>query len=198
MTLADYEALFAGRRIVAGWRAGRGGTLYERVLDTAWGGLPERVRALHRDGGRWAGRADVEGARGPARLVARLFGFPRAGRDVPVEVAFSTDAEGREVWERRFAGRPMRSVQEEGRGRFAHLVVERFGPFAFGLALVRDGARLRMVARRWTLWGVPLPHALLPGGEAWEEDDGRFRFHVEIRAPLLGRLVRYEGWLGPA
>jgi len=37
---------------------------------------------------------------------------------------------------------------------------------------------------------------LAPGGEAWESAvDGRFRFHVEIRHPWTGLIVRYRGWL---
>jgi hypothetical protein len=202
LDFADYARLFARRRIRWGWREERAGSLYERVLGEAYEALPSQVRALHRPGAasRWAGRAEVERGRGPvAALVSRLFGFPAEGADVPVEVRFRVDAEGRETWERRFAGRVMRSVQEEGTGRNAHLVVERFGPLAFGMALVRDGGRLLILPRRWSFWGLPLPRGLMPQGEGWEEErDGRFRFHVEIALPLLGRVVRYRGWLEPA
>jgi hypothetical protein len=38
----------------------------------------------------------------------------------------------------------------------------------------------------------------MPHGPAWEEvKDDRFRFHVEIILPLIGPVVRYEGWLEP-
>ncbi len=44
--------------------------------------------------------------------------------------------------------------------------------------------------------GLPLPRALWPGIEATEsEEEGRFRFDVQIGLPLVGRLVRYRGWL---
>lgn len=200
LSLADYDAMFARRRIVWGWREERGGPLYARVLGEAFEALPPRLRALHSGPGRWAGRVEVERGTNPlAGLVARLFGFPKAGGDVPVEVAFSLDAEGREVWERMFAGGLMRSTQEEGTGREARLLVERFGPFAFALALVVEGGRLRLVPRRWRIGPVPLPRRLMPGGEAWEEEgDGRFRLCVDIRLPGIGRVVRYAGWLEPA
>lgn len=202
LSFDDYARLFAARRIAWGWREDRGGSLYERVLGEAFDMLPPRLRALHRPGAgsRWAGRAELERGRGPLpALVSWLFGFPPAGADLPVEVTFRVDAQGRETWERRFAGRAMRSTHEAGAGREAHLVVERFGPFAVGLALVRDGGRLLLLPRQARLWGVPLPRRLLPRGQGMEEErDGRFRFEVEIALPLIGRVVRYRGWLEPA
>jgi hypothetical protein len=43
-----------------------------------------------------------------------------------------------------------------------------------------------------------MPRWLMPGGDSFETvKDGRFRFHVEIRLPLAGLVVRYRGWLAP-
>ena len=66
------------------------------------------------------------------------------------------------------------------------------------LACVVEEGRLRLIVRRWSLFGIPMPRFLSPSGEAFEyEQDGRFHFDVELKAPLLGRLVRYRGWLVP-
>ncbi len=66
------------------------------------------------------------------------------------------------------------------------------------MALVVDGERMRLVMRRWSLFGVPLPLALAPRIDACEfAEAGRFRFHVEISHPLTGQIVRYRGWLVP-
>ena len=47
-----------------------------------------------------------------------------------------------------------------------------------------------------TILGIAVPHGLAPSLEAWEgERDGRYDFVVEVRLPLIGRLVRYEGQL---
>jgi hypothetical protein len=126
-----------------------------------------------------------------------VFGFPAAGVDVPVSGVFDVAGE-REIWTRDFAGARFSSIQELGRGREQHLIVERFGPFFFGLGLVWDGTRLRLVPRTWRLWGLPLPNWLMPCGESYETvDEDRFAFDVEIALPLVGRVVRYRGTLEP-
>ncbi|MGB7262017.1 MAG: DUF4166 domain-containing protein [Albidovulum sp.] len=201
LTLEDYTGLFARRAIRTGWRDGAEGPLYQQILGPLYADLPPRMAALHRPGARsiWRGRAEItRGSSTLSGLIAKLFGFPKAGRDVPVEVTFTTDAQGRETWQRRFGARIMQSRQSLGCGRNQHLVIEQFGPFSFGLAITWDGTRLGIIPRRWSCLGLPLPRFLMPGGDSHEcEIDGRFHFHVEITVPLIGPVVRYEGWLLP-
>ena len=199
LTLADYEAMFANRAIVTGWREAPTGPIYQQVLGPAFASLPAALQRLHQPGAvaHWQGRAQVTRGKGRlAGLVAAVFGFPETGQDVPISVRFRTDAAGVETWQRNFAGRIMVSTQEAGQGRNAHLIVERFGPFAFGLALVLRGDKLHLIPRRWTFLGLPMPRALMPKGDSFEtQTDGQFRFHVEITLPLIGPVVRYEGGL---
>jgi hypothetical protein len=200
LTLADYDTAFAGRTITTGWREDRPEPLYPHVLGPVFSSLPPTLQRLHQPGPRavWAGTASVTRGRGPlVALVTRAFGFPKAGEQA-VEVTFITDAKGRETWSRRFGTRLMQSTQEAGHGRDQWLIVERFGPFRFALALNWDGNRLHLIPRRWAFGPLPLPRWLMPHGPAWEEEAaGRFRFHVEIILPLVGPVVRYEGWLEP-
>jgi hypothetical protein len=204
VTLEDYEAAFAGLAIRGAVREAPDPSwpLYRRVLGEAWGELPEEVRRMH-EGGRTAeGEAEVERGSGVlARLIGLVFRLPAAGARVPVRVRFepmrARTGPG-EVWRRSFAGRPFVSVQTEGRGAWAHLVAERFGPVTVGLALVAEDGKLNLVVRRWSVLGIPMPARLAPGGEIFERvEEGRFRFHVEIAHPLTGLLVRYRGWLVP-
>jgi hypothetical protein len=201
LELGDYEEMFARRGISTGIREDTTGSLYCRALGGAYATLPARIRELHdfESTGRYQGRAEIKGPTNPfARFVAALFGFPPAGSDVPVTLRLSRTG-GVETWDRSFAGRALSSTQELGRGRYDGLIVERFGPMRFGMAAVVEDNRLRLIIRRWDLLGLPLPRALLPRVDAGEHaDDGRFHFLVDIAAPLLGRLVRYEGWLEPA
>ena len=202
LELTDYDQVFAGRTIHTGFRQDMpGASLYQRVLGDAFAKLPPAVQALHAPGAArcWQGRALVQRGSGLlSRLLGVVFGFPAAGEQVPVSVAFAPEAGG-ERWTRTFAGRRFSSLQTEGRGRNEALLVERFGAVSVALAVVVEGGRLQLVPRRWSLLGIPLPRALLPGDDSFEyEVDGRFVFDVEIGAPLVGRIVHYRGTLEPA
>jgi hypothetical protein len=200
VTLDDFAPHFARRKIRTGTQTRMPDALplYRRFFSDAWKDLPEQIRALHDGAARARGRAQVERGTGLlARLAAAIMGFPKAGNDVPVEVAFGRRG-GRETWRRTFAGKSFSSVQFEGRGRSEGLLCERFGPLTFALAMAIEGGRLRLMARRWSVLGMPLPLFLAPTGETYEHvEDGRFRFHVEIGFPWTGLIVRYRGWLVP-
>lgn len=201
LRLVDYETLFAKRRITTGMRGEDAGPAYRQVLGSAFDALPEALQRLHQPGAlaEWQGFAQVSRGSGRlAKVVAAIFSLPQAGADVPISLRMRTDAQGIETWQRNFAGRIMVSTQEAGQGRNAHLIVERFGPFAFGLALVVHPDRLSLLPRRWSFLGVPLPRTLLPKGESSERQiEGDFCFDVEITLPLVGPVVRYQGRLRP-
>jgi hypothetical protein len=202
LELSDYETLFARRAIVTGRRDVTAATpslpLYRRLLGDAYHAMPAPLREMHdlKDKMAVEGRATVTRGRGLlARIAATIVGFPRAGENIPVRVDFKLE-NGRERWTRTFAGRAFHSTQEQGHGRDAWLVCERFGPVKVAMALVLDGGRLRLVVRRWSVFAVPLPLFLAPGGDSYEyAADGRFHFHVEIGHPWTGPIVGYQGWL---
>ena len=204
LELEDYEISFAQRAIRCGVREQTAVTaalpLYRRLLGEAYDALPAPLQAMHdlKDDMSAEGAATVTRGSGLlARLAAAIVGFPQAGENVPVRVDFSNE-NGRERWIRTFARRAFHSTQEQGRGRFEWLVCERFGPLCAGMALVRDGAKLRLIVRRWSVFGVPLPLWLAPRGDSYEyAENGRFHFHVEIAHPFTGLIVGYRGWLVP-
>ncbi|MEM9146424.1 MAG: DUF4166 domain-containing protein [Pseudomonadota bacterium] len=166
----------------------------QAALGTDWDRLAPALRQFH-SGGTHHGRAEVtRGAGRLAALTAWAFRFPPAGRDVPVAVAVRPTPRG-ETWERDFGGhRLVSEITLAGPGRLR----ERFGPARFLLALVREGAGLRLEILSGTLFGLPIPRALLPVTEAREHAEaGRFAFDIAIAAPLVGRIVHYRGWLEP-
>jgi hypothetical protein len=199
LDLAAMEAEFRPYRISSIRKEKRHTPLFTRALGAeAFARLPEALRAVHSPG--WwqaaSGLAEVDGPTGPlAALVAKVFGFPTAGR-MPVRVEIEATEHG-ERWTRHFGPRRLTSQLSTRRARH---VQERFGPFAFDLALPNDATGLRLEMRGWHALGIPLPRRLAPLGNAAEGVDakGRFIFDVEIRLPLgLGRVVRYRGWLVP-
>lgn len=202
LELEDYERSFARRTIYTGTRATLPASLplYRRLLGEAYEALPAPLRAIHDLNGAMVADGTATVTRGTgllARIAAAVVGFPQAGEDVPVKVAFKVE-NGRERWTRTFAGRAFHSTQEQGRGRFEWLVCERFGLLCAGMALVLDEGKLRLVVRRWSVFGIPLPLCLAPGGDSYEyAEDGRFHFHVEIGHPFTGLIVGYRGWLVP-
>jgi len=174
--------------------------IYQKVMGDSYARLHASIQDLHRTGeGRvFQGRCEITRGKNPlSHIVAALFRFPKAGHDIRVDLTITPDAKG-EFWERRFDGKRMASHHAMGRGRWARHVTERFGPFAIHMAILEEGGNLRIETRGWSAFGMPLPKFLRPGGDVYEtERDGRFIFHVDLRAPIFGRLCKYEGWLEP-
>jgi Domain of unknown function (DUF4166) len=170
--------------------------LYARLLGNDWSRLPVEIRDMHRGAGRVQGRATVERGTGAlARLTALLLRLPQAAGDTPISVQFDV-CDGIETWTRCFGGEQFSSRQFAGRGRWAGLLCEQFGPLTFAMALVVEGGRLSLALRHWSAFAMPLPMWLGPRAVAYETTEaGRFHFHVEISHPLTGLIVRYRGGL---
>ena len=162
--------------------------------------LHASIQDLHRTGnGRhFKGHCDIERGRNPlAHMIAFVFGFPKSGSDIPVEIKISPDEKG-ELWERRFNGKPMTSHHSMDRGRWSRHVTERFGPISIHMAILNENGNMRIQTRGWSFLGLPLPKMLCPGGDVYESDDnGRFKFYVDLQAPLIGRMCRYIGYFEP-
>ncbi len=167
--------------------------LYHRVMGERFERLPASVSAMHsvlRDAGA-TGEARVTGAENwLGALIARVAGFPCAG-SFPLHVSFS-ESEGGERWTRQFGRTVFQSSLSEQDG----MLTERFGPLRFRFDLPSNEAGLTMVMKGWSASGITLPLALAPRSLAREwEEESRFHFDVPIALPLIGRLVRYQGWL---
>jgi hypothetical protein len=169
--------------------------LLREAAGAAFDRLPFAIRSMHGpcEARTAIGRGDVERGRGLARLFAGLLRLPPAGRDQPLTVSFEPHGVA-ERWIRRF-----------GDGRFASrvsvedgLLVERIYGVAVLMRALADeeGVTLDLVGVR--LLGLPLPRALAPRFTARiSAPQCLYRFEVSVEFPLIGRLVRYAGWLAP-
>ena len=153
--------------------------------------LPETIQRAHT--GRIHLQGNVQVARGGTlgNLVANALRLPEAGE----AVAMSVDGDHQPdcmIWDRSFDGRRFRSCFR----RDGDHLIESIGPFRLHLRLAVADHRLRYVLDRVSLFGIAWPRALAPHLHAWEgEADGRYDFGVEVRLPLIGRLVCYRGRL---
>lgn len=200
LDLAQIEAEFRPYRIATmiETEADEAAPLFAAALGEHFHAMPEAVRAAHAVKGWHAmeGMASITGAQGMmGKFIARLFGFPPSLPSVPVKVQMEC-RNGTERWRRDFGGRRFASVltAKSGGG-----LEERFGPFSFALDITAGSQGLSMDVRGWRLGPLPLPRLLVPRSIATEtvDDEGRFRFDVEIALPVIGRLVHYRGWLEP-
>lgn len=205
LEVTDYDTLFSQRTIYTGVREHSPGQqiqgVFPLLLGNAFKHLPPTVKATHQvqQQQTLAGHANVQRGTGLwANSIATLFGFPKASPDIAVSVQMQQH-DGSEAWNRRFGTQRFTSTLAAGTGPLQWLLIERFGPLRFHIALVVSEKRLHWVVRSATFLGLRLPRFLVPGGNSYEyESQGRFHFHVEVCLPLIGLIVRYQGWLEPA
>ncbi len=169
------------------------------VLGDSFDILPPAVRACHDNDGHLETRGVADAAIAPGMIkaaICRFMGFPRSGSGQPVTVTFRIDAQGRDRWQRDFAGRRYRSWFEVGKTQ-GELIEHQF-PFTNTFRLKATPAALHLDVVAFAFLGVRLPRALSATCTATETDvEGRMRFDIEIGLPLLGHLIRYSGELSP-
>lgn len=172
-------------------------TLYEAVLGASLAALPPSLRRFHSDprGGRARGTLRVLRGRNLfARLLGWAMGLPPESPGATVVLRVDVD-EGVERWLRTFDGHPMVTRQwAEG----PHLV-EAVGPTRVVFRLGVSAGTMRFEPLRVRLLGLPLPRWLAPsvtasaGPPGDATDATAWALCVEVSAPVVGRLVRYEG-----
>lgn len=126
-------------------------------------------------------------------VIAWFVGFPSTTGTCPAQVTIERDDDG-ELWVRRFGAAAFQSRLSAGApGKIA----ERFGPITFDLDAKADQGGFSLAVAQARLGELPLPRFLTPVSDATAgvDEQGRYRFDVTIKLPLIGRLVRYRGSL---
>jgi hypothetical protein len=170
--------------------------LYRRIMGERFEALPEVLQRFHGapEGARAHGTFQVE--RGTGRLrhaVASWLGLPASSQAVPVSLEIAVEGD-RECWCRRFGAQQFVTVQW-ARG---DLLMESLGAVTFSSALLLDGRCLRYEFRRAWFRGMPFPRWASPRVTGvTHADESGWRVEVHVFAPVLGEIVRYEGWIEP-
>jgi hypothetical protein len=166
-------------------------SLHRRLLGEAFETLPPVLRRFHgaEQGGTARGILCVTRGGWLASRLAAILRLPEAGGAVPLRLRVTVEGE-RERWRRWFGDRCLESVQWEQDG----LLVEAAGLLRLGYRVTAEPGGMRFECRRLWLGALPLParmagrtRAVLTAGEqSWH-------VRVEVTAPLVGRLLTYEG-----
>lgn len=159
--------------------------------------LPKEIRAIHNVENRLVARGKADVTRDSSRfaaLAAKLFRFPKEGKGVPLTVTFTRTTTG-ETLSRDFNGQIFATKFYDW-PKAGHLL-ERFGPLWFLVECICTEEGIDMHIRRIWLWKViPLPMCLAPSIDASERShNNKYHFDVDIKMPLIGRVVHYQGWL---
>lgn len=140
-----------------------------------------------------AGTFRVKHGRSFLAWLARL---PAAGEIVNVRLVLTPKGLGEE-WQRTFAGRPFVSFQTL---RPDGLLAERIGllELRFCLSVDSGGLLYRSVSAAFCVGPLrlPLPHGTSSWTTAWEKPGatpGQIHVRVEVRLPLVGVILVYEG-----
>mgnify|MGYP002700827749 CR=1 FL=1 len=140
---------------------------------------------------RLSGIATVEHGNILAKVLCHLFRFPKASADTSLTVD-CMHSENSMLWHRDFDGHKMEShFRVEG-----EFLVECLGPLALSFKAVEYNQELHYKFVKTRLLGIPMPNFLCPTVVAYEqESSGAYQFSVEVRMPVIGKVIRYSGQL---
>ena len=171
--------------------------LYAQIIGSCWNDLDEAVRWLHQTDAAVGTFRVRRGTNRLTRLMATLAGMPAATEGVEMKLVVVSSPKGEE-WRRSFGGHPLVSSQwSHADGSLA----ERMGPTVIRMQLEAINGALHYRTRHTKLLGIPIPRRLAPRVTASETPTGqpkRVAVFVEVRLPLLGRLIGYEGIVSQA
>ena len=167
--------------------------LYPRLLGESWPEVDASVQENHCCGGplRTVGVFQISRGTGiGAKFLLMLLRLPAAADAAQVSLTVTPDEHG-ETGSRTIGGRPIVTVQRELAGG---LLGERFGAFEirFRLEVVEHAICYRQMGVTLLPFGISLPAWASPCVSAREAVDG---VSVELLAPCIGLLLRYEGKL---
>ena len=163
--------------------------LYQRILGERFTELAPEIQALHAQVGIKDGEITLR-----VSPLMQLLGYPPPCKDAPMWFA-TREEDDTAIWLRQIKDRELRSELWQAGPHIA----ERMGAVTVTSALVIEAGAVRLEPKAVRFFDIPLPKVLWPRVEAREwGDSGKYRFKIEVRAPLAGFvLLAYEGWLTP-
>jgi len=173
-------------------------SLYRRVMGEEFDRLPPILRQFHGSltGGSVSGSVRVfRGGGVIGRRFGGLAGWPESGESVPIRLEVRVEG-GKERWVRWFGDddrTETRQWDDDG------LLVEEAFPFRFRFQLITDGTSLELRQHDVKLLALlPFPDFVSPQYHArMTAGDNGWDVRVSVRAPLIGRVLEYTGFVTP-
>jgi hypothetical protein len=175
-------------------------TVVEEWFGKHFADLHPLLQRLHKEGGILSGPIQVSFGKGFAGVLGKRLA---AGMGVPAEAGAHRlqvtirSEEGFLHWGRSFNGESEfnSKFQPVGRYPLGHWV-EHSGALSLALGIEVKSGGWHWQHRQSKFFGIPLPKSLLPTTLASKSiEGGLYRFSVEVRAPVLGKLLAYSGTL---
>jgi hypothetical protein len=167
----------------------------------SFAGLNPLLQKLHQEGGVLSGQVDVSYGRGIAgfmgRRIAKKLGVPLVPGKVNLIVTISHDVYSLH-WNRLFGNLQKMNSTFIPYGHYPNgFWRETTGDLTLELGVeIKQGAWCWR-QRRIRYMGIPLPQLLMPKTKAYKKlVNGKYRFYVSVRLPLLGEVLQYSGDLG--
>jgi len=197
ITLSEFEHVFTSLSIKSEFEDVQAAPyLFQQVLGADFEELPAAVRSGHQVSNTktMRGRVDVVRGKNPlAQLAANIIGFAKTGSNKPITISMEV-LDGMEIWTRTIDGQSFCSALSKASNPFE--IYERFGPIKFKMKFRIEDEKLHYDIISAKMLGIPFPKFLLPKSITHERAEaGKFIFDVEVRLPLLGRLIAYKGRL---
>ena len=167
----------------------------------SFAGLNPLLQKLHQEGGILSGQVDVNYGKGIAgfmgRRIAKKLGVPLVSGKVDFTVTISHDAYSLH-WNRLFGNQQRMNSTFIPYGNYQNgYWRETTGALTLELGVEVKQGGWYWQQRRVKFMGISLPQFLMPKTKAYKKIvNGKYRFYVSVRLPLLGHVLKYSGDLG--
>ncbi len=137
------------------------------------------------------GWATVERGNWLAHLICNVMRFPKASQRCELKVECK-HSKTRMEWKRNFAGVKMESYFEIKKD----FLLEKLGMLKIYFNAIEENTSLHYKPVFMTYFGLRLPKFISPLVIAYESEvDDKYRFFVDVKMPLIGRVIAYNGEL---
>lgn len=171
-------------------------SLYKSLLGEKYNCLPHALQSVHnlsqQETKSYQGfYTAIVGNNVIARCIARLMSLPQSGESLPLRVEFQQKGHS-EHWHRYFNHQLFSSIQYQK----GNLLYEKVSLMTLAFQIESTSKGLSLQLQQLYLLKLPILQLcqLNVTGEEWE-DNGYFHFNVKVKAPMIGLIIQYHGFL---